>query len=229
VSHNRHVSLAHGLRQRRAVLPRLGWVLVPAAVLVAGVAPSAVSQASTGARAAARLTCEASVTSRYPRDYTSVGIRITTTATARIRVAAHFRGGVRRETGVASGADKQTIWYRLGGATPGYRVRVDVQVAKGSRRGSCSTWFTPRKRRTTGHRPGAWCTATASVYNAQYDENNVYVHSNQPYKDATASADGYSWSYETNGSGYSLIYLNGPPPGARITVTVGAATCYTSD
>jgi hypothetical protein len=75
----------------------------------------------------------------------------------------------------------------------------------------------------------AWCRATASVYYAKYDENNVYVYSNQPYRDATASADGDSWSYETNGSGYALIYLNGPPPGALITVTVGGATCTTSD
>ncbi len=72
---------------------------------------------------------------------------------------------------------------------------------------------------------GAWCTATASVYYAPDDENNVYVNSNQPYTDATASADGYSWSYETNSSGYAVIYLNGPPAGADITVTVGAATC----
>jgi hypothetical protein len=77
--------------------------------------------------------------------------------------------------------------------------------------------------------PAAWCTATASVYNALYNWNNVYVNSNQPYRSATASADGYSWSYETNGSGYALIYLNGPPPGAEITVTVGGATCTTSD
>lgn len=76
---------------------------------------------------------------------------------------------------------------------------------------------------------GAWCAATASVYNASDDENNVYVHSNQPGQDATASADGYSHSYYTNGSGYALIYLNGPPPGAQITVTVGGATCRTSD
>ena len=61
------------------------------------------------------------------------------------------------------------------------------------------------------------------------DENNVYVHSNQPYQDATATADGYSHTYQTNGSGYALIYLNGPPPGAQITVTVGGATCTTSD
>jgi hypothetical protein len=76
---------------------------------------------------------------------------------------------------------------------------------------------------------GAWCTATASVYNAEYNWNNVYVNSNQPYTDATASADGYSWSYQTNGSGYAEIYLNGPPAGAEITVTVGGATCTTSD
>jgi hypothetical protein len=75
----------------------------------------------------------------------------------------------------------------------------------------------------------AQCRATASVYYAPDDENNVYVYSNQPYTDATASADGHSWSYETNSSGYALIYLNGPPPGALITVTVGGATCTTSD
>ncbi len=80
-----------------------------------------------------------------------------------------------------------------------------------------------------GTASGAWCTATASVYDAADDENNVYVHSNQPYKDATATADGYSHTYRTDGSGYALIYLNGPPPGARITVTVGGATCTTSD
>jgi cardiolipin synthase A/B len=76
---------------------------------------------------------------------------------------------------------------------------------------------------------GARCTATASVYDASSDENNVYVHSNQPDQEATATADGYSHSYRTDGSGYALIYLNGPPPGARITVTVGGATCTTSD
>ena len=55
------------------------------------------------------------------------------------------------------------------------------------------------------------------------------MHSNQPYQDATATAAGYSHTYRTDGSGYALIYLNGPPPGARITVTVGGATCTTSD
>jgi phosphatidylserine/phosphatidylglycerophosphate/cardiolipin synthase-like enzyme len=77
--------------------------------------------------------------------------------------------------------------------------------------------------------PGAKCTATASVYDASRDENNVYVHSNRPDQEATATAGSYSHSYETDGSGYALIYLNGPAPGAKITVTVGGATCTTSD
>ena len=55
------------------------------------------------------------------------------------------------------------------------------------------------------------------------------MHSNRPDQEATAKADGYTHSYQTDGSGYALIYLNGPPPGARITVTVDGATCSTSD
>jgi len=88
--------------------------------------------------------------------------------------------------------------------------------------------YSPAPARAAGS-GAAWCTATASVYNASDDENNVYVHSNQPDQDATAAAAGYSHTYRTDGSGYALIYLNGPAPGARITVTVGGATCTTSD
>ena len=88
---------------------------------------------------------------------------------------------------------------------------------------------TPPPRRLRPRDQARWCTATASVYDAAYDENNVYVNSNQPDHEATATADGHSHSYWTNSSGYALIYLNGPPPGARITVTVGGATCTTSD
>jgi cardiolipin synthase len=92
-----------------------------------------------------------------------------------------------------------------------------------------ATAYSPAAAARPARAKGARCTATASVYNAADDENNVYVHSNQPYASATATAGGYSHSYQTNGSGYALIYLNGPPPGARITVTVGGATCTTSD
>jgi phosphatidylserine/phosphatidylglycerophosphate/cardiolipin synthase-like enzyme len=87
----------------------------------------------------------------------------------------------------------------------------------------------PQPSRSPAGASGAWCTATATVYNAARRENNVYVHSNQPDQNATATADGYSGTWRTNGSGYAVIYLNGPPRGAKITVRVGGATCTTSD
>jgi hypothetical protein len=213
------------------------WAAVRRCLLgVLATAAVVASFASAGAASAAATpltppSCSATVTNHYPKIGTSVGVKVHGLAGIRIRVIAHFKHGTAKKVGHANSAGKQTFWYRLKSDTaPGYRVDVDVAVFRDKRAAYCSTWFTPQaKHHGGGHGGGAWCTATATVYNAQYDENNVYVNSNQPYTDATASADGYSWSYETNDSGYALIYLNGPPPGAKITVTVGGATCYTSD
>jgi hypothetical protein len=201
------------------------------------------------------LPCTATVTKWHPADGTSVGVRVRTAPGAQISVTAHYRTASRGKSARANAAGRHTFRYRISDATPRYRVKVDVLVSQAGQNGSCATWFTPRRTGTTpGPAPApasspsaaaapppapaapapapssaAWCTATASVYNASEDWNNVYVNSNQPYESATASADGYSWSYETNGSGYAEIYLNGPPPGALITVTIGGATCTTSD
>lgn len=74
---------------------------------------------------------------------------------------------------------------------------------------------------------GASCTADA-VYNSQYHNYDVYVHSNQPHQTAYATAsNGEKWHYGTNSSGYADIFLDADP-GDSITVTVGAATCYTT-
>ena len=76
---------------------------------------------------------------------------------------------------------------------------------------------------------GAWCTANA-VYNAQYNDYDIYVHSNQPGQTATATAadtdnDGESrQSYQTDSSGYADIYLY-TGAGDTVSVQVGAATC----
>lgn len=84
----------------------------------------------------------------------------------------------------------------------------------------------------TGPAGGAWCTASVTSFqDSDHDEwlNNVTVNSNQPNTEAHASGGGYSWSYGTDGNGHAVIYLNGPPPGTLITVTVGGATCTASD
>lgn len=75
---------------------------------------------------------------------------------------------------------------------------------------------------------GAWCTASASPANDGYPDDDVYVTSNQPDKEATASDGGHSWTDETDSSGSVTILLFDTPAGSTITVTVGAASCSTT-
>ena len=75
----------------------------------------------------------------------------------------------------------------------------------------------------------ASCTATAGPANDGYATDvNVYVQSNQPYTEATASDATDTYSYETNGAGDAVIYLWHQSPGEPIAVTVGTARCSTA-
>jgi hypothetical protein len=94
---------------------------------------------------AARLTCSASMTNSRPADYTSTGVNVSTTAFARIETVAHYRTVTHPKYATANGAGKQTVGYYISGATPGYRVVVDVYVSRNGRNGSCSTSFTPHR------------------------------------------------------------------------------------
>lgn len=187
-------------------------------------------------------TCTTSVSRRRPADGTKVGISVTTTPGARITVIAHFPAGNRKKTARADSAGLHTFWFPVGYATTGYRVKVSARVSANGLKGSCRASFAPRQpppppapspSPTPAQAPppqqsGARCTVSVHSF-MDYDQdewlNDVYVHSNQPDKDATASGGGDSWSYYTNSAGYADIYLNGPPPGTLITVTVGGATC----
>src|SRR5579875_238291 len=101
--------------------------------------------------------------------------------------------------------------------------RVSLAAAQNA---LASDWITAEAKLGLTH-PRAWCT-TSAAYNSTYGDYDVYVHSNQPYKTATATAsNGASHSYETNGSGYADIYLYAGP-GDAIRVTVGAASCSTT-
>lgn len=217
----------------------------PAAGSHARTRTSGTAAALAAVHAGKALPCTATVTSQRPLDGTFVGIRVHTVRHARVKVVVQFKLTSRKKAARAGAHGRHTFWYPVGAASPGYQVTADVTVSRQGRKGSCQTSFTPRRPAVPAPPPApspspsatatskppsaAWCTATASVYNASKDWNNVYVNSNQPYKSATASADGYSYSYGTDSQGYALIYLNGPPPGAEITVTVGGATCTTSD
>jgi hypothetical protein len=185
------------------------------------------------------------VTRKHPADGTKVGISINTAPGARITAVAHFQAGNRKKAARADSTGSHTFWFQVGSATPGYRVQVTVRVSAHGRKRSCRASFIPRQppppkpaptptaaapAPAPKHHSGAWCTASVHSF-MDYDQdewlNDVYVHSNQPDTDATASGGGDSWSYYTNSSGYADIYLNGPPPGTLITVMVGGASCTT--
>jgi hypothetical protein len=76
---------------------------------------------------------------------------------------------------------------------------------------------------------GPSCQASASSANDGYaGDYNVYVHSNQPGKKATATDSGDTYSHYTNDSGYAVVYLWDTSAGETIRVTVGGATCSTT-
>jgi phosphatidylserine/phosphatidylglycerophosphate/cardiolipin synthase-like enzyme len=79
---------------------------------------------------------------------------------------------------------------------------------------------------TTPSTAGGWCQASAAQANDGYSgDYDVYVHSNQPDEKATASDAGDTYSYDTDASGYAVIYLWNTSPGEAISVTVGGAMC----
>ena len=118
-------------------------LLLTAALSVPASASSA--QPASAVVQAARLACSASMTNSHPADYTSTGVKVSTAAFAHIETVAHYKTVTHPKYGTANSAGKQTIWYYISGATPGYRVVVDVYVSRNGRKGSCSTSFTPHR------------------------------------------------------------------------------------
>jgi hypothetical protein len=91
----------------------------------------------------ASLRCQASMTNGHPADYTSTGVKVRTVPYAGIKTVAHYRTVNHPKRSNADSQGRRTIWYYISGATPGYRVVVDVYVWRHHRKGSCSTSFTP--------------------------------------------------------------------------------------
>ena len=122
-------------------------ITVLAGVATAGVllAPVSASAAPVTPSAARPLPCHASVSNSHPKDYTNVYVSVTTTASSSVTTVAHYRTTSTRHTAKANSHGKASIRYYISRATPGYKVVVSVRVTLGSRAGSCSTSFTPKK------------------------------------------------------------------------------------
>ena len=95
------------------------------------------------ATTAALKSCTASVTNSHPADYTTTDVRVRTAAGAEVFTVAHYKTVNRAYFRIAS-SGQATVAYYVSGATPGYRVAVDVTVVRGHQANSCSTSFTPK-------------------------------------------------------------------------------------
>jgi hypothetical protein len=81
----------------------------------------------------------------HPADYTTTDVLVTTASHAGVTTIAHYRTVNRKHRRTASAKGRARVPYYISGATPGYKVVVDVSVSKGSRKGSCKTSFTPHR------------------------------------------------------------------------------------
>ena len=108
-------------------------------------AAAAPSQSPASIAVKAPLTCVASVTSKHPSDYTTVGVRVRTAPHARITAVAQYRFSAVTHRHRAGRNGRQTLWYRVGAAKSRFRVEVDVTTSRHGRTGYCGTWFSPPK------------------------------------------------------------------------------------
>lgn len=147
------------MRKRPRVTLSIAVPLAVTGMMLAGCASSALpaptattqSQSPSPASAAARapLRCAASVTSRHPAQYTTVGVRVRTAPHARITADADYRFKTITNRNRASSQGRHTVWYQIGAARRGFRVVVYVTTSRHGRKGYCQAWFRlPRRART---------------------------------------------------------------------------------
>ncbi len=90
------------------------------------------------------LACHAVMSQRHPAGHSTTDVVVRTADRAEVTTVAHFKTGNRSRKLRATVYGRAVIPYGVRDALAGYRVRVSVTVRRGSRSGTCSTWFTPR-------------------------------------------------------------------------------------
>ena len=99
----------------------------------------------TSAQAQPPLKCQAAVSDKTPQQYTNVIVYVRSPKYAKVRTVAHYKTTNNAKATTADKYGKARRTYNISGATPGYRVRVDVTVRAYGRSRTCSTAYTPHK------------------------------------------------------------------------------------
>lgn len=95
---------------------------------------------------AAVLRCIASVSDPTPKQYSTVVIRVRTgKPRAFVRTVANYKTTKTVKRRKSNLQRRANVPYYISGATPGYRVKVNVRVSKNGRSKFCSTSFVPHR------------------------------------------------------------------------------------
>jgi hypothetical protein len=110
----------------------------------AGLATNSFSVNVAAGTRSRHVACHAVMSHTHPADHSTTDVVVRTADHAEVTTVAHFKTGNRSRKLRATAHGRAVIPYRVCDALAGYRVRVSVSVRRGSRSGTCSTWFTPR-------------------------------------------------------------------------------------
>ena len=117
---------------------------------IAGVSTAALLGTATlllpihSAEAVSAPTCRASMSDSTPEQYSDVWVNVSSVSNAKVRTVAHYKTTDAVRFGKTNSAGKAGVKYYISGATPGYRVVVDVMVTgPAGASGYCRTSFVP--------------------------------------------------------------------------------------
>ena len=83
------------------------------------------------------------MSNRHPADFTSTTVQVKSVAKAKVTTTAQYKTTNTTHHGRTNRHGRAGIPYYISGATPGFRVVVDVTVKWPRRTGHCETSFTP--------------------------------------------------------------------------------------
>ena len=121
---------------------RLAGSIVGFAAVTFGIS-YAIPGASASTVASKPLPCQVAMSNTRPADYTTTTVQVRSVARARVSTVAHYKTVNRWHYGHTNSRGRAGIPYYISGATPGYRVTVNVYVKWPHRSGTCQTSFTP--------------------------------------------------------------------------------------
>lgn len=219
---------------RRADAPWLAGPKLPAPLLLGAVVLAGSGFAAACTPTPPAVKCTAIVSAARPVQGTNETITVKSVSGAKILTEALFRTISVSKTATTNALGFGQTNYNVGGAAPGFPVKVAVQVAKGGQKGTCSSSFTPASKvglpPPPAPLPGApTVTRTAEIVGkvgvawAEADGHGLPITGWKVSRDGVDSDGTGAWSTVLPASANQFLFQS-LIPGNSYTVSVAAVT-----